>query len=255
MWLIYYILTNLVMKQEIELYLSKNQYKSLNIKAAFFDMDGVLFNSMPYHAEAWKRTMNAYGIPFELHDAYVCEGRTGASVINEVFLKHKGRTATEEEIQLMYKEKSDCFNNISKIERIPDILPLLETLKADGIDIYIVTGSGQESLLDRLNKWFPDIFSKDKMVTAFDVKKGKPDPEPYLLALAKSGVQPNEAFVVENAPLGVRASVAAGLFTFAVNTGILTTEELECELNDSGVVLPNMVAVREYYIKELRVES
>ena len=243
------------MKQEIERYLSKNQHTALNIKAAFFDMDGVLFNSMPYHAEAWKRTMNAHNIPFELHDAYICEGRTGASVINEMFLKHKGRLATEEEIQLMYKEKSDCFNSISKVERIPDILPLLETLKADGVDIYIVTGSGQESLLGRLNKWFPDIFSKEKMVTAFDVKKGKPDPEPYLIALAKSGVKPNEAFVVENAPLGVRSSVAAGLFTFAVNTGILTTEELECEINDSGIVLKDMKAVREYYLKELRVES
>ena len=243
------------MEQEIERYLSKTQHKTLNIKAAFFDMDGVLFNSMPYHAEAWKRTMNAHNIPFELHDAYICEGRTGASVINEMFLKHRGRMATEDEIQLMYKEKSDCFNSISKIERIPDILPLLETLKADGVDIYIVTGSGQESLLDRLNKWFPGIFSKEKMVTAFDVKKGKPDPEPYLIALAKSGVQPNEAFVVENAPLGVRSSVAAGLFTFAVNTGILTTEELECEINDSGIVLEDMKAVREYYLKELKVES
>ena len=243
------------MKQEIERYLSKTQHKTLNIKAAFFDMDGVLFNSMPYHAEAWKRTMNAHNIPFELHDAYICEGRTGASVINEMFLKHRGRMATEDEIQLMYKEKSDCFNSISKIERIPDILPLLETLKADGVDIYIVTGSGQESLLDRLNKWFPGIFSKEKMVTAFDAKKGKPDPEPYLIALAKSGVQPNEAFVVENAPLGVRSSVAAGLFTFAVNTGILTTEELECEINDSGIVLEDMKAVREYYLKELKVEN
>ena len=240
------------MEQAIQNYLSKNQHSSLNIKAAFFDMDGVLFNSMPYHAEAWKRTMNAHGIPFELHDAYVCEGRTGASVINEMFLKHKNREATEEEIQSMYKEKSDCFNSISKIERIPDILPLLEQLKADGIDIYIVTGSGQESLLDRLNKWFPDIFSKEKMVTAFDVKKGKPDPEPYLIALAKSGVQPNEAFVVENAPLGVRSSVAAGLFTFAVNTGILTTEELECEINHSGIVLPDMKAVKEYYETNLK---
>ena len=243
------------MKQEIERYLSKTQHKTLNIKAAFFDMDGVLFNSMPYHAEAWKHTMNAHNIPFELHDAYICEGRTGASVINEMFLKHRGRMATEDEIQLMYKEKSDCFNSISKIERIPNILPLLETLKADGVDIYIVTGSGQESLLDRFNKWFPGIFSKEKMVTAFDVKKGKPDPEPYLIALAKSGVQPNEAFVVENAPLGVRSSVAAGLFTFAVNTGILTTEELECEINDSGIVLEDMKAVREYYLKELKVES
>lgn len=240
------------MKQEIKRYLSKYQYESLNIKAAFFDMDGVLFNSMPYHAEAWKRTMNAHGIPFELHDAYVCEGRTGASVINEVFLKHKGRMATEEEIQSMYKEKSDCFNSISKIERIPDILPLLQQLKTDGVDIYIVTGSGQESLLERLEKWFPGIFCKEKMVTAFDVKKGKPDPEPYLIALSKSGVKPNEAFVVENAPLGVRSSVAAGLFTFAVNTGILTTTELECEINNSGIVLTDMKAVKECYEKELK---
>jgi HAD superfamily hydrolase (TIGR01509 family) len=240
------------MTPDISSYLSKNQYKSLDIKAAFFDMDGVLFDSMPYHAEAWKRTMNAHGIPFELHDAYVCEGRTGASVITEMFLKHHNRPATEDEIQLMYKEKSDCFNSISEIKRIPDILPLLQQLKADGIDIYIVTGSGQESLLDRLNKWFPGIFCKEKMVTAFDVKKGKPDPEPYLMALAKSGVQPNEAFVVENAPLGVRSSVAAGLFTFAVNTGILTTEELECEINNSGVVLPDMKAVKEYYETNLK---
>ena len=240
------------MTPDISSYLSKNQYKSLDIKAAFFDMDGVLFDSMPYHAEAWKRTMNAHGIPFELHDAYVCEGRTGASVITEMFLKHHNRPATEDEIQLMYKEKSDCFNSISEIKRIPDILPLLQQLKADGIDIYIVTGSGQESLLDRLNKWFLGIFCKEKMVTAFDVKKGKPDPEPYLIALAKSGVQPNEAFVVENAPLGVRSSVAAGLFTFAVNTGILTTEELECEINNSGVVLPDMQAVKEYYETNLK---
>ena len=240
------------MTPDISSYLSKNQYKSLDIKAAFFDMDGVLFDSMPYHAEAWKRTMNAHGIPFELHDAYVCEGRTGASVITEMFLKHHNRPATEDEIQLMYKEKSDCFNSISEIKRIPDILPLLQQLKADGIDIYIVTGSGQESLLDRLNKWFPGIFCKEKMVTAFDVKKGKPDPEPYLIALAKSGVQPNEAFVVENAPLGVRSSVAAGLFTFAVNTGILTTEELECEINNSGIVLTDMKAVKECYEKELK---
>jgi HAD superfamily hydrolase (TIGR01509 family) len=240
------------MTPDISSYLSKNQYKSLDIKAAFFDMDGVLFDSMPYHAEAWKRTMNAHGIPFELHDAYVCEGRTGASVITEMFIKHHNRPATEDEILLMYKEKSDCFNSISEIKRIPDILPLLQQLKADGIDIYIVTGSGQESLLDRLNKWFPGIFCKEKMVTAFDVKKGKPDPEPYLIALAKSGVQPNEAFVVENAPLGVRSSVAAGLFTFAVNTGILTTEELECEINNSGVVLPDMKAVKEYYETNLK---
>ncbi len=59
------------------------------------------------------------------------------------------------------------------------------------------------------------------MVTAFDVKYGKPNPEPYLMALKKGGFKPNEALVIENAPLGVQAGVAAGIFTIAVNTGPL----------------------------------
>ena len=57
------------------------------------------------------------------------------------------------------------------------------------------------------------------MVTAFDVKYGKPNPEPYLMALQKGELKPNEAIVIENAPLGVQAGAAAGIFTIAVNTG------------------------------------
>lgn len=64
------------------------------------------------------------------------------------------------------------------------------------------------------------------MVTAFDVKYGKPNPEPYLMGLQKAGVEANEAIVVENAPLGVRAGVAAGIFTVAVNTGPLPDKVL-----------------------------
>lgn len=64
------------------------------------------------------------------------------------------------------------------------------------------------------------------MVTAYDVKFGKPNPEPYLMGLKKAGIAPNEAVVVENAPLGVKAGVAAGIFTIAVNTGPLPNNAL-----------------------------
>ena len=64
------------------------------------------------------------------------------------------------------------------------------------------------------------------MVTAFDVKYGKPNPEPYLMGLAKADASPNEAIVVENAPIGVQAGVAAGIFTIAVNTGPLDGQVL-----------------------------
>ena len=103
---------------------------------------------------------------------------------------------------------------------------LLHQLKAQGLDIYIVTGSAQQSLFDTLNTHFPGIFVREKMVTAFDVTHGKPDPEPYLTALRKAAVQPWQAMVVENAPLGVRSAVAAGIFTIAVNKGILQPHEL-----------------------------
>ena len=107
----------------------------------------------------------------------------------------------------------------------------------------VVTGSGQKSLLDKLNHHFPDIFKPELMVTAFDVKYGKPNPEPYLMALRKAGIQPNEAIVVENAPLGVRAGVAAGIFTVAVNTGPLPDKTLLDEGAD--LLFPSMPAFNE----------
>ena len=68
-----------------------------------------------------------------------------------------------------------------------------------------------------------------------------PDPEPYLKAWERSGFKKEECMVVENAPLGVRAAKAAGLYTFAVNTGPLPDEELWDEKADE--VLPDMQAL------------
>ena len=70
------------------------------------------------------------------------------------------------------------------------------------------------------------MFRRERMVTAFDVKYGKPNPEPYLMGLEKAGVKANEAIVIENAPIGVQAGVAAGIFTVAVNTGPLDGQVL-----------------------------
>lgn len=63
-------------------------------------------------------------------------------------------------------------------------------------------------------------------MTAADVKQGKPSPEPYLRGLAKAGVRADEALVIENAPMGVQAAVAAGIFTIAVNTGPIPPQKL-----------------------------
>lgn len=213
-------------QEAIKNYLQKNNYQEINLKAVLFDMDGVLFNSMPNHAEAWHKTMAKFGFNLSREEAYMHEGRTGAGTINIVSLRERGHEATEEEVKQIYQAKSELFNQYPLAERMPGAFEVLTQIKEAGLTPMVVTGSGQTSLLDRLNQNFPAIFQRELMVTAFDVKYGKPNPEPYLMALKKGGFQPNEAIVVENAPLGVQAGVAAGIFTIAVNTGPLPDEAL-----------------------------
>ena len=196
------------------------------LKAVLFDMDGVLFNSMPYHSEAWHKVMKSHGLTLSREEAYMHEGRTGAGTINIVSQRERGYEASEEEIKQIYQTKSDIFNKLPKAERMPGAYEVLQKIKSEGLIPMVVTGSGQLSLLDKLNHNFPDIFKQELMVTAFDVKYGKPNPEPYLMALQKANIQANEAIVIENAPLGVRAGVAAGIFTIAVNTGPLPDSAL-----------------------------
>ncbi len=195
------------------------------IKAVLFDMDGVLFDSMPGHAVAWVKAVQRYGLSMTPEEVYMNEGRTGAGTINALAQRTWGRNATEQEIKNIYAAKSEEFNRYFEAQGeasvIPGVKELLEKIRAQGLMRVIVTGSGQRSLLDNLNRHFPGQFTRELMVTAFDVKRGKPYPEPYLMGLQKAGITAEQAVVVENAPLGVQAARAAGIYTIAVNTGPL----------------------------------
>ncbi len=207
------------------------------IRAILFDMDGVLFDSMKNHAEAWVAAMKENNLVMTHNDVYMNEGRTGDGTIDIFAREQWGREATTEERQHIYKVKSDIFNTLPYVQPMEGALQVLQAVKGMNLKRVIVTGSAQKSLLERLERNFPGIFSANLMVTAFDVKNGKPHPEPYLMGLQKAGVRAEEAIVVENAPLGVEAAKAAGIFTVAVNTGPLP----DSVLYDAGadIVLPD----------------
>ena len=198
--------------------------------AYFFDMDGVLFDSMPNHAIAWEEVMKLHALPFTARDCYLNEGRTGESVIREAMQKACNRDATPDEIQTIYAEKSAYFTLLEKqaggTPTISGVAEVLQYIRSCGHQIWVVTGSGMRSLLDNLNTVLPPVFSRERMITAFDVVKGKPDPEPYLKAWEHSGLRKEQCVVIENAPLGVRSGKAAGLKVYAVNTGVLSREDL-----------------------------
>ena len=202
------------------------------IRAAFFDQDGVLYNSMPYHAEAWAWAMTKHGLPYTALETYRNEGRTSTRVIQELHQRMYGTPASQELIETIYKDKTAYFTEKTGgfPGPIPGVNEVLQYLHTHGMECWVVTGSGQRDLINALNKTFNNVFKG--IISSFDVKYGKPNPEPYLKAWERSGWKKEECFVVENAPLGVRAAKAAGLFTIAVNTGILPDEELAAEHPD-----------------------
>lgn len=192
-------------------------------------MDGVIYDSMGANALAWHEAMSSVGAKSTLEDFYLFEGRTGSAIIDILFERSFGRKATENEKKEIYQTKVNLFDKMQPDGAKPmdGIKEVLAIVKETGLIPVIVTGSGQQSMFDRLEQHFPAVYDKEKIVTAYDVKHGKPHPEPYLTGMEKAGITPEEAIVVENAPLGVKAAKAAGIFTIAVNTGPLANRKLQ----------------------------
>jgi len=76
-------------------------------KAVFFDMDGVLYDSMGHHAEAWSNAFSHFGIDFPQEMVYQNEGRTSQSTINLVYQHKEKRDATDSEINQIYSKKQN----------------------------------------------------------------------------------------------------------------------------------------------------
>lgn len=196
------------------------------IKAIIFDMDGVLWDSMPNHTIAWSKAMEYFGINIPAKEFYHHEGRNRKGTINCIFNIVYKRDATNDEIANISKRKSEEFEKLPKPKPMNGALELLIKLKEDGYKLMIVTGSSQDSLLNDILTSYKGIFSKETIISGKDVVNSKPHPEPYLLALQRLGIKACESIVIENAPLGIQSGVAAGIYAIAVNTGKLSNEVL-----------------------------
>lgn len=187
-----------------------------------FDMDGVLFDSMPRHIAAWKEVFGGRGIPVAPEDIYANEGRTSKAIIDYVVRKYTGRGADESVLDEIYAQKNAAVARFGFMPCMEGTSDVLAAAKGAGLDCYVVTGSGNEALLQHICEVYPDFFTRDKIVSASDCLRCKPAPEPYLKGLRMAGLEdPSEAIVVENAPLGVQSGRAAGCRVVAVNTGPL----------------------------------
>jgi HAD superfamily hydrolase (TIGR01509 family) len=177
-------------------------------EAILFDFDGVLVDSEPVHCECWQEILKPYGL--QLDWKTYCEHGIGAAdrLLLARLCQQVSPPVDLERLIAEYPRKRELFQT-RMLEReafSADVLELIPQL--NDYQLAVVTSSGQaevESILIRagIREYFRAA------VYGGDVKKHKPDPEPYLLALQKLGVQ--KALAVEDSDAGVASATAAGL--------------------------------------------
>lgn len=208
-------------------YMARRRYTRLQPLAALIDMDGTLYDSMGNHATAWHIMCEEAGLQVTHDEFFLYEGMTGAQTIDLIMQRCRGRHASAEECENLYHRKTEIFKTLPPVNPMPGASELMNLIKEVGMRRVLVTGSGQNSLLNRLDDDFPGVFTDGMRVTSRDVTHGKPHPEPYIRGMQLARVTPSQAIAIDNAPLGVKSAATAGALTVGVVTGPISRKELE----------------------------
>lgn len=185
-------------------------------RAVLFDMDGIVADSMDYHAEGWQQVLREYcGLELSREDIFKREGMPGLESIVDIFEEKGVPVPSEEALTELRERKLQLFER-HEIAVFPTIRDILDLLSRQRIAMGLVTGSLRRSvqhvLRDDVLRYF------EAVVTVDDIAKGKPDPEPYLCGIARLGVAKSDVLAVENAPMGVISAKRAGIDCFAIET-------------------------------------
>lgn len=186
-------------------------------EAVLFDLDGVLVDSMKFHAGAWVSAMKDYGYEVEELEIYKREGMAGYGSVLDI-LRIKGYELPDsKKMDEIYEHKHRLFEQNS-VQLFPHVNEIIAHLKSRGICTGLVTGSLMRAVTHLLGEEFISVF--DSIIASDDVVRGKPDPEPYLKAAAKINIDPSKCVVIENAPMGIESAKNAGMCCYAIETSL-----------------------------------
>ena len=177
--------------------------------AVCFDLDGVLIDSMPRHAQAWQEALRPHGITVRPQEIYEWEGEPGAVSARALIVRHLGIRPRPSAVRALLREKERRFRVLARgIQVAPALVRLLRQLKHAGLRLGLVTGTSSREVARAVPARVLRLF--DAVVTGDRVRHGKPHPEPYRLAFRRLGVPPRRGMVIENAPYGIRSGQRAG---------------------------------------------
>lgn len=180
------------------------------IKAVIYDMDGLFADSESLHTVAWNEFLKRFGHKITDVPDEIRRGFTGIRVIDGMIQVNE-ILKLGDNIEKLYREREKVWVEIvkEKLELMPGAMESLKLFKSIGLKTTITSSGSNEYIQTVLDKFsLREYF--DVVITGDDVKKGKPDPEPYLAACEKLGMKPEECLVLEDAEKGVRSAKAAG---------------------------------------------
>ncbi len=190
----------------------------MSIRAALFDLDGVIVDTAKYHFLAWKRLAEELGSVFTEKDNERLKGVSRMRSL-EILLEVGGLTGrfSEEEMALMATKKNNWYvEYISKMDESEILKGTLECLKSfRALGIKTALGSASKNALLILNN-LNLISYFDAIIDGTKTSKAKPDPEVFLLGAQAVGVSPEECVVFEDAQAGLEAAKSAGMKAIAV---------------------------------------
>lgn len=180
------------------------------IQAVIFDLDGVIIDSNPAIEAFWQSIADTHGI--RLTEPLVRQwihGRKISDTLSGLF-PHLSATALDE-----IRESAYLFDQAMQPASIPGIVPFLQTLNQLGFATGIVTSSHHTRMMGMITQLgLKDHFSY--FITAQDVSKGKPDPEPYLAMSFKMNLASEHCLVFEDAISGIQSATSAGMHTIGI---------------------------------------
>ena len=195
------------------------------IKGVIFDLDGVIVSTDHYHYLAWKKMADLENIPFDETINHRLRGVSRMESLN-IILEQANKEYSQAEKEKLTEFKNELYkkslDDLSANDLLPGIMDLLESLKSKGLKIAI--GSSSKNAKKILQKIGLEHYF-DAVSDGTNITKSKPDPEVFLIAAKRIGLDPKECAVVEDAHSGIEAAKAANMV--AVATGDAKTSSLK----------------------------
>lgn len=189
----------------------------MTIKAILFDMDGVLIDAKEWHYKALNKALSHFGIQISIYDHLrTFDGLPTKEKLKILSCKHFLPSKLHPFInELKQKYTMEMINTLCYPTYCHEFA--LSRLKAEGYSIAVCSNSIRRTIETMMERAALTEYL-DLIVSNQDVKRSKPDPEMYQVAIKKLGLKPKECVVVEDNPNGVAAGRAAGAYVLQVGT-------------------------------------